>query len=479
MLDSKENLTGTAPVSATDITRIVALRNASLETLHRSVDTLDAVFNETAAVRKDLAGVLRGNGVYAGNDTHGSDAIFGRIHDVERSKASLRRSVDRAVWRGLMDLTGFHRLMDTTERERFERQLEGDDVPEVTEATVRATFASLFQDADLIFKRGIATAFSRLDRRFKSHDGFKVGSRIIIPYAFDQTFGSATGGRAWSTIADIERAFSVLDGVAPDPRALERAVDESRRGTGYGPKQSTATTRYFTLRGYMNGNAHLWFNRDDLVEKVNRLLHDYYGDVLPDAWETASQDAERATKTHSTAVSKDLQFYATPKAVCDALVRDGLHIKGARVLEPSAGEGAIADAALRAGAARVDCFEVDRGRADAIVRRFNGLVAVACENFLDRVQDPVYDIVLMNPPFYGTHYMQHVRHAFGFLKKGGVLRAVLPATVEFGETKAHVDFRAWAEKRMSGSFRVFDLPDGAFRESGTNVQTCILELVNR
>ena len=469
-----------SPVASTDITRIVSLRDTSLATLTAAVDTLVETFAATDAVRKDLAGVLLGNGIHTGADKYGADVVFGSIYDPDKAKANLRRSVDVAVWRGLMAMTGFNRLMDATAKEAFDLQLQGDDVPEVSEETVRATFAQLFEDADTIFKRGIATAFSKLDRRFKSHDGFKLGARVVISGAFDTTFGSTTYGRAWDTIADIERAFAVLDGVPPDPRALERAVDESRKGGGYGPKQSEAQTRYFRIKGFMNGNAHLWFVRDDLVERVNRLLASFYGDVLPDAWETASQDPARANRSQSTAVSTDLQFYPTPGAVAKTVA--GERLRDERVLEPSAGEGAMAAAALNAGAARVDCVEVDPARAATLSGRFgrDGRVSVRRANFLELVPDPVYDAVLMNPPFFGVHYMAHVRHAFEFLRPGGTLRAVLPSTVEFGETKAHVEFRKWAmargAKTYGGEFKVCDLPMGSFKESGTNVSTCILTL---
>lgn len=464
MLDGTENLTGTAPVSATDITRIVALRDASLATLTQAVDTLAETFAETDRVRKDLAGVLRGNSIYTGEDKHGADVVFGTVHNPDRAKQNLRRALDVAVWRGLMELTGFNRLMDATAREAFERQLQGDNVPEISDSNVRATFAQLFEDSDTIFKRGIATAFSRLDRRFKSHDGFKIGARVIITGVCG--FWNLTN-RARDVLVDIERAFAVLDGQAPDAEFLPWRLDPSQ----------TYETRYFRVRTFQNGNAHLWMVRDDLVDKVNRLLASYYGEVLPDAWETASQDPSRAKRSTSTAVSADLQFYPTPAAVAAKLAE---HVRtGDRVLEPSAGEGAIAAAALAAGAGRVDCVEVDPGRVAVLSVRFgrNDRVAVRRANFLELVPDPVYDVVLMNPPFYGTHYMEHVRHAMQFLKPRGRLLAVLPATVEFGESRAHNEFRTWAARQGWGrEFRVSDLPDGSFKESGTNVSTCVLEL---
>ncbi|WP_299913266.1 hypothetical protein [uncultured Paracoccus sp.] len=102
---------------------------------------------------------------------------------------------------------------------------------------------------------------------------------------------------------------------------------------------------------------------------------------------------------------------------------------------------------------------------------------VTCANFLTMRPDPVHDLVLMNPPFSGTHWMRHVRHAFDFLKPGGTLRAILPASAEVNETQAHEKFRAWAECHGPGWRGLWrDLPPESFAEVGTNIATVILTL---
>jgi len=74
----------------------------------------------------------------------------------------------------------------------------------------------------------------------------------------------------------------------------------------------------------------------------------------------------------------------------------------------------------------------------------------------------------MNPPFYGKHYEKHIRHAIKFLKKGGVLTAILPITAKLDH--ALLD-------DLNG--RWDDLPIGSFSESGTNVNTTIFTFINR
>lgn len=394
--------------------------------------------------------------------------------DKDASSAVFRRHTDASVWLHLSKFTGLEHLMDATAREDFSRDLAG-EVPEVNEANLHATLEGVRGDAHLIFQRGLARAFSDLDKRFRSHDAFKLGARIVLTRVFDEwgTFSWSSPSRG--AIQDVERVLAVLDGQLPQPGELFAAIDRSREGSrlgralNLGARQGTAETRYLRIRSFKNGNAHLWFTRDDLVEKANRVLADYYGEVLPDA---TPRDDGAVPKSGLPA--KDLSFYATPPAVVEALLRELPIEDGAEVLEPSAGEGAIASELVKRGYA-VDAVEIEPSRVDrlCVIRGLRVLPG----NFLQMPPRRHYAAVLMNPPFYGTHWMEHVVHAFGFLKPGGVLRTVLPATAEVGESSAHEQFRAWAAERSEyGRLRFRELPAESFAASGTRINTVILEL---
>ncbi len=71
----------------------------------------------------------------------------------------------------------------------------------------------------------------------------------------------------------------------------------------------------------------------------------------------------------------------------------------------------------------------------------------------------------MNPPFgcdgVGTD-IDHVRHAFEFLKPGGRLVSVMSDGVFYRNDSKAQEFRAWLEH--SGGFD-FELPEGAFLNS--------------
>src|SRR3990167_7614333 len=167
----------------------------------------------------------------------------------------------------LIDRTGMSDLMDKTAKDALYESLCG-AVPEVTGENVYATLSTLARDRGLIFRRGLAVAFSGLDRRFKSHDGFKIGARVVLTHLFDAFGHWNWHSCTWDTLADIERVFAVLDGARPSLGTLRAAIDRDR-GHGFSPRQSVTESTYFRVRTFKNGNAHLWSTDDALVDRVN------------------------------------------------------------------------------------------------------------------------------------------------------------------------------------------------------------------
>lgn len=51
---------------------------------------------------------------------------------------------------------------------------------------------------------------------------------------------------------------------------------------------------YFRVRIFKNGNLHIWFERDDLLQSVNLLLAEYYGEAIGDGYETTKAEAAPA-----------------------------------------------------------------------------------------------------------------------------------------------------------------------------------------
>ncbi|WP_438853246.1 DUF4942 domain-containing protein [Brevundimonas nasdae] len=378
-----------------------------------------------------------------------------------------RQDLDRAAWRHLLSVSGMERLMDQTAKKLFEAQLR-DDPPEVSADTCRATMEGLFADAPTIFKRGIAESFSSLDRRFKSHDGFKIGSRIVLTRAFNEHGSWASGYGAEAKFRDVERTFYVLDKKQhPDRGDGILGVIDAARPRSFHASAFAAEDDYFRVRVFKNGNLHVWFKRDDLLLKVNELLADYYGAVLADSRQ------KKAAVPEQRAPARHFSYFPTPDAPA-AEVMDAAMIKdGMSVLEPSAGCGNLARRAIDAGA-RVTVVELDQQHIGKL-QDLAGVVRVIHDDFL--AQDPAvigrFDRVIMNPPFCDGRDVDHVRHALRFVAPGGRLVAIMSAGVVFKEDADYVELRSLIE--ASGG-RIRDLPARSFASVGTNINTCIVTI---
>lgn len=417
--------------------------------------------------------------IVAANDMHGQATVsaprgptlttgsYGHArhynaNERETFLADMTKAVDRDLWSHLIGATDLERLMDKAERDAFRAELEKSPPPATAENCL-ATLERLIGDSGLIFRRGIANAFSGLDRRFRSHDGFKVGDRVVLSNAFSDGHWNYYRKHD-ETIRDVERAFYVLDGKEQPDRSggMIGLVDQERRGS-FSNSAFVVEGVYFRLKAFKNGNAHLWFTRPDLVEKVNLLLAEYYGDALG-----AAPDVADVKHSFAVTPAKNNGWFPTPADLAARVVEEARIGPGMTVLEPSAGEGALALLAQAAGGA-VECCEIDGGRSVTLSRL--GL-NVWTRDFLElpvAVRPSGYDRVVMNPPFDRGRDIDHVTHALKFLKPGGRLVSIMSASTEFRQDDKAEAFRATVE-RFGGRFR--DLPAGSFAPA-TNVNTCL------
>ena len=66
---------------------------------------------------------------------------------------------------------------------------------------------------------------------------------------------------------------------------------------------------------------------------------------------------------------------------------------------------------------------------------------VTCMDFLETTPEPVYDRVIMNPPFTRGADAKHVLHALGFVKPGGLLVSVMSNGASYRGDKAYERIR--------------------------------------
>ncbi|MGW1064417.1 class I SAM-dependent methyltransferase [Streptomyces aureus] len=157
----------------------------------------------------------------------------------------------------------------------------------------------------------------------------------------------------------------------------------------------------------------------------------------------------------------DRGYYPTPEPTVERLLALAELEAGCEVLEPSAGRGAIAEAAAARGAV-VDCVELDAARAQHI--RAGGYARqVTNADFFTVPVQRRYQRVIMNPPFAGRQDIRHVERALRFLHPGGLLVAIMHGSLTYRGDRRTKDFlaRIWEARGT-----LWELPADAFPAVG-------------
>lgn len=189
----------------------------------------------------------------------------------------------------------------------------------------------------------------------------------------------------------------------------------------------------------------------------------------------AYQRVQMALTTGEYLDPKDVAFFPTPQPVVAEVLALAAIAPGMTVLEPSAGMGALADAAAAANQdpTRVGVCEIVPAYRDVL--RDKGYRVLA-EDFLTLSPYIRVDRVVMNPPFKAQMWAKHLLHAWQMVKPRGVLVAVVPASLTWNPTKLVGQVRAVIQAHQG---TVQALPAQSFATVGTNVQTSVVTITRK
>lgn len=199
--------------------------------------------------------------------------------------------------------------------------------------------------------------------------------------------------------------------------------------------------------------------------KWNRKTGNHVSNVnIEEKLEQAIQSGEYTDE------KKEYQFFPTPAAIADQLVELACLQDGDVVLEPSAGHGAILDAIVRSGV-EWGCVHVVELNPDSVAKLEEnwGVYEGDYLNWTNNIMMP--DVIIANPPFTKQQDIDHVNKMLDDAKRTVV--SIMSASVLWRDNKKAVEFRERVES-LGGEF--IELPEGAFKESGTLIKTVICKV---
>jgi hypothetical protein len=166
-------------------------------------------------------------------------------------------------------------------------------------------------------------------------------------------------------------------------------------------------------------------------------------------------------------------FFPTPKSVRHLILDTIVVPHCARVLEPSAGTGALADM-IRSNStgATIDVCEVLPINQSVLKAKGYNVVA---DDFMSYETTRKYNMVIMNPPFSldgdQSAYITHFMHAWNnMLSLFGEIVCIVPTSWMHRTDKRSTEFREFVMEWLD----YVPIEAGAFKESGTMVPTMML-----
>ncbi len=164
-------------------------------------------------------------------------------------------------------------------------------------------------------------------------------------------------------------------------------------------------------------------------------------------------------------LKKEFQFFETPADLADRLVEYAKIEKGHKILEPSAGQGAIVKAICRKLPTQsVYCYEL-MPLNQTILRKIPAVKFLAAD-FMESDLEMKFDRIIGNPPFNKNQDIDHLQRMYDRLEKGGKLVCITSAHWVLSENKKEKQFKAWLSVVQA---KIFEIRAGEFKTSGTMV----------
>lgn len=160
-------------------------------------------------------------------------------------------------------------------------------------------------------------------------------------------------------------------------------------------------------------------------------------------------------------IKKDFQFFPTPIELAKKIIKLAEITPDDICLEPSAGMGNIAQFMPNC-----DVIELHEDNRKTLIDKGFNLVH---DDFLTFIPEKKYTAIIMNPPFSKGQDIEHVTKAIEMAER--VVVAITSASVMFRNDK-----KTEAFKKLVAYYKgtIEQLPTESFKESGTNVNTCLI-----
>lgn len=258
---------------------IISHRNQALELVEKGFETLRLADEQyrLATLKKNSLGLFSGfdrlgwSAFDSGSDRTNSD------RRIEKLLNQCRVNLDSDTWKYIVGSTGIANLMDETQCSLLREQLRTNP-PHIDLKTVTATLESLYENRYETFNRSVVNIFSRLCNHYKSNSVFSVGRRMIMTnctYWMGQLDCSAR-----DRLSDLDRILFMVQGLKYPGKDKDAGAEVYMACQ---EERSTTDSRFLHVKIFQNGNLHIYIRDKQLINRINSIIAEHYGQTLPTA----------------------------------------------------------------------------------------------------------------------------------------------------------------------------------------------------
>lgn len=171
-------------------------------------------------------------------------------------------------------------------------------------------------------------------------------------------------------------------------------------------------------------------------------------------------------------LKKEFQFFATPKELAEKLVELAELNEFDKILEPSAGQGAIISAINDKVNSIPVCYELMDLNV-SILEKSNLRFNLYGRDFLEAPSNDLFTKIIANPPFSKNQDIDHVMKMHSLLALDGILVSVMSTSWRIGSQKKQEAFKEFLDDVGA---EIIEVEAGAFKSSGTSIPTVIVKI---
>lgn len=172
-------------------------------------------------------------------------------------------------------------------------------------------------------------------------------------------------------------------------------------------------------------------------------------------------------------LKKEYQYFGTPASLAKEMITYADIQKGDRILEPSAGQGAIVKAIFEQHSfvKQVNCCELMPTN-QMVLEKIDGTLLIA-DDFLQIAHfENFYNKIIANPPFAKNQDIDHIYKMWECLAPGGRIVTISSKHWLNSDNKKEKEFKNWIYNVVEAD--VQGIGAGVFSESGTKIETLLI-----